>query len=108
MTFGLARERALRTALLILLLVLTLSTAILMITVNHLVPSADGMLGHDYGYFFPYLLSGVQWAYRNGWLAIPYFTPDYCGGIPWLANPQSMFYSAPQLLTVFDRSNHCG
>jgi hypothetical protein len=58
------------------------------------------MMGNDYRYFLPYLLSGVQWISQNGWLTIPYFTPDYCGGIPWLANPNSIFYSLPQFLTL--------
>jgi len=58
------------------------------------------MIGSDYNYFLPYLLSGVQWIYQNGWLTIPYFTPDYCGGIPWLALPRSAFYSVPQLLAT--------
>ena len=76
------------------------STATLVRTLSHLAPTANGMLGQDYSYFLPYLLSGVQWIYQNGWLTIPYFTPDYCGGIPWLANPRSDFYSVPQLLTT--------
>ena len=76
------------------------STATFVRTLSHLVPTANGMLGHDYSYFLPYLLSGVQWIYQNGWLAIPYFTPDYCGGIPWLAIPRSDFYSVPQVLTT--------
>src|SRR6266536_3780640 len=76
----------------LLTLALATSTTALIRTVNRLLPTADGMLGHDYSYFLPYLLSGVQWIYQNGWFAIPYFTPDYCGGIPWLANPQSVFY----------------
>jgi hypothetical protein len=67
---------------------------------NRLLPTAEGLIGHDYRYFFPYLLSGVQWVHQNGWLAIPYFTPDYCGGVPWLPNPQSIFYSVPQSLTL--------
>jgi hypothetical protein len=84
----------------LLTLVFTASTMVLVRTANRLVPTPDGLLGHDYSYFLPYLLSGVQWIHQNGWLTIPYFTPDYCGGVPWLANPQSMFYSVPQLLTV--------
>jgi hypothetical protein len=84
----------------LLTLAFTASTVTLVHTVNQLVPTPDGFLGHDYSYFLPYLLTGVQWVYQNGWLTIPYFTPDYCGGVPWLANPQSMFYSIPQFLTV--------
>jgi hypothetical protein len=84
----------------LLSLAVIVSTISLVKTVNRLMPMSDGMVGHDYSYFFPYLLSGVQWIAQNGWLTIPYFTPDYCGGIPWLANPQSTFYSVPQFLTL--------
>ena len=84
----------------LLTLALVVSTATLIMMLNHLLPTAEGLIGHDYRYFFPYLLSGVQWIHQNDWLTIPYFTPDYCGGIPWLPNPQSIFYSVPQFLTV--------
>jgi hypothetical protein len=57
-----------------------------------------GPIGPDYDYFLPYLLAGEQWIHSNGWLAPPYFTPAFCGGLPWLANPQSMVWSLPQLL----------
>jgi hypothetical protein len=83
-----------------LAIALVVSTTILIRTVNHLLPTANGMVGTDYRYFLPYLLSGTQWISQNGWLTIPYFTPDYCGGVPWLANPQSIFYSLPQFLTL--------
>ncbi|MCB1646042.1 MAG: hypothetical protein KDI36_11345 [Pseudomonadales bacterium] len=56
-------------------------------------------IGHDYSYFFPYLLSGWFWWQENG-LALPWFTPALCGGIPWFGNPQSMFFSLPQLLVL--------
>src|SRR6516162_2944235 len=84
----------------LLTLTFTASTTTLVTTVNRLVPTPEGFLGPDYAYYIPYLLTGVQWIYQNGWLTIPYFTPDYCGGVPWLVNPQSMFYSVPQLLTL--------
>jgi hypothetical protein len=84
----------------LLTLAFTASTITLVSTVNRLVPNPDGSLGHDYSYYLPYLLTGAQWVHQNGWLTIPYFTPDYCGGVPWLPNPQSMFYSVPQFLTV--------
>jgi hypothetical protein len=84
----------------VLTLALVVSTTSLIKIVKHLLPTADGVIGYDYRYFLPYLLSGVQWIYQNGWLTLPYFTPDYCGGIPWLANPQSIFYSVPQFLTL--------
>jgi len=55
-------------------------------------------LGHDYGYFLPHLLNGYYWFLGNG-LSIPWFTPAFCAGIPFFANPQSLYYSVPQLLT---------
>lgn len=57
-------------------------------------------IGLDYSYFLPWLMSGYYWFLHNG-LAIPWFSPAFCAGIPHFANPQSMYYSLPQLLTVF-------
>jgi hypothetical protein len=73
------------------------STIVVAIIENRILPT-EGLVGHDFSYFMPYLLAGVQWIHLNGWTAVPYFTPDFCGGIPWLANPQSIFYSVPQVL----------
>ena len=56
-------------------------------------------IGHDYSYFFPYLLSGYYWFLNNGF-DIPWFTPALCGGIPHFPNPQSLYYSVPQLLLL--------
>jgi hypothetical protein len=63
-------------------------------------PNAQGRLGHDYEYFLPLLLAGKYWIAENGVLAAPYFSPAFCGGLPLLANPQSIFYSVPQLLSL--------
>ncbi len=79
----------------------TVSTAILVHTAGRVIPNADGLVDVDYGYFVPYLLAGARWFHQNGWSAIPDFTPDFCGGIPWLANPQSIIYSLPQVLTLY-------
>lgn len=54
-------------------------------------------IGLDYDYFLPNLLAGDYWFLHNG-LAIPWFTPAFCAGIPYFANPQSMYYAVPQLL----------
>ena len=62
-------------------------------------PNRFGNLGTDYGYFLPHLLDGELARIANGWLAIPWFTPAFCGGIPKFPNPQSLAFSAPQLLT---------
>ncbi len=82
-----------------LILVVAISTLTLVVMTNRLLP-ADSSIGYDYSYFLPYLLAGANWVQQNGWLTVPHFTPDFCGGMPWLANPQSMFYSLPQTLAV--------
>jgi hypothetical protein len=63
-------------------------------------PTAYGTLGHDYEYFLPLLLAGKYWVMQNGFLAVPRFSPAFCAGVPFLANPQSMFYSVPQALAL--------
>jgi hypothetical protein len=78
---------------------LVLSTTVLVIILNRILPTQEGLVGQDFTYFMPYLLAGKQWIALNGWSSIPYFTPDFCGGMPWLANPQSLFYSVPQILS---------
>jgi hypothetical protein len=61
-------------------------------------PGAGGKVGGDYAYFMPLLLAGKYWIAENGVLAVPRFSPAFCGGLPFLANPQSIFYSVPQAL----------
>ena len=62
-------------------------------------PTATGQVGHDYAYFMPYLLAGRYWAAVNGYFSVPDFIPAFCGGMPWLANPQSLYFSLPQWLS---------
>ena len=76
------------------------------LTAYHLIfagffPNENGFLGHDYGYFLPNLLAGYYWFGNNGLFEVPWFTPAFCGGLPFYANPQSIFYSVPQALTYF-------
>lgn len=59
-----------------------------------------GPISLDYDYYLPWLLTGYYWFLHNG-LAIPWFTPSFCAGVPFFANPQSMFYSVPQFLAFF-------
>src|SRR5215471_520625 len=59
-------------------------------------PNRMGGLGHDYSYVLPMLLAGRYWYATNGLMAVPWFTPAFCGGIPLLADPQSFYYSIPQ------------
>jgi hypothetical protein len=64
-------------------------------------PAAPGNMGHDYTYFGPALLEGYYWYLVNGCFQVPWFTPAFLGGVPFFANPQNMYYSVPQLLTLF-------
>ncbi|TVP45613.1 MAG: hypothetical protein EA350_08700 [Gemmatimonadales bacterium] len=57
-------------------------------------------MGHDWSYFLPLLLAGHYWIETNGFWVSPIFTPAFCGGLPLLANPQSVFYSLLQALTL--------
>lgn len=63
-------------------------------------PRADGRIGYDYGYFLPQLLDGWYWISTSGVLSVPWFTPSFCGGIPAFANPQNVFFSTTQILTL--------
>ncbi len=65
---------------------------------RQLLPNRNGRLGWDYGFFLPHLLDGFFWYWRNGLFAVPWFTPAFCGGMPKFPNPQSLYYSVPQLL----------
>jgi len=69
-------------------------------------PNAEGLVGHDYGWFFPTLVVGQNWALQHGWFSLPEFTPAFCGGIPFLSNPQGVFFSIPQLLLLVVDPTH--
>lgn len=60
----------------------------------------SSMLFGDYGLSIPTLLDYFFWAHRNG-LAIQWFTPGFCGGIPVFPEPQSAQYSILTLLTYW-------
>lgn len=59
----------------------------------------SGNLGSDYTYFLPRLLYGYFWFMENGAFSVPWFSPAWCGGMPFFADPQVMYYSVPQWLT---------
>lgn len=59
------------------------------------------LIGGDYSYFMPSMLSGYFWHLENGVFSIPWFTPAFCGGLPFFPNPQSIYYSLPQLLMTW-------
>ncbi|TXI94795.1 MAG: hypothetical protein E6Q34_04115 [Burkholderiaceae bacterium] len=63
-------------------------------------PTPNATVGHDFSYLFPAWLDGEIWYRQNG-LQIPWFTPSFCAGQPFFADPQSTFYSLPQFLVFF-------
>ena len=60
-------------------------------------PNSKDLLGHDYEYFIPSFIFGKIWFFNN-FLSVPWFTPSFCCGIPFYADPQSMYYSIPQII----------
>jgi hypothetical protein len=56
-------------------------------------------MGHDYAYVMPNLLAGYFWFHNNGLVSLPWFTPAFCGGLPFYANPQVGYLSLTQFLT---------
>ena len=79
-------------------LLVTVGTAHLLF--GNYFPGPNG-LGHDYAFFLPDLLANYYWARAEGpWLP-PWFTPAFCGGQPAFPDPQSIYYSLPQLLVAF-------
>lgn len=68
-------------------------------------PNNESYLGHDFEQFVPNLMFGKIWFQKN-FLSIPWFTPSFCCGIPFYADPQSTFYSFYQLIFIlFDPVN---
>jgi hypothetical protein len=67
--------------------------------VKQFFPGPTNFIAFDYRYFLPMILAGKYFAASNGYIAAPIFTPSFCGGLPLLANPQSIYYSFPQLLS---------
>ena len=70
------------------------------ITFSQFFPNRNGMVGHDYSLGIPHLLAGYYWFQANGIWEVPWFTPAFCGGQPFFADPQSGYYSLGQLLTL--------
>jgi hypothetical protein len=62
-------------------------------------PNPHGRVGHDFAYFLPAYLDGYVWFAKNGLFEVPWFTPSFCAGMPFFADPQSGYYSLPQWLT---------
>ena len=60
-------------------------------------PNSNNFLGHDYESVIPNLVFGKIW-FSNNFLSIPWYTPSFCCGIPFFPDPQSMYYSIPQII----------
>lgn len=56
-------------------------------------------MGEDYEMSLTSLLDGLIW-YRNNGLEPPWFTPSFCAGQPFFADPQSGYYSLLQLFSL--------
>jgi hypothetical protein len=61
-------------------------------------PLPTGMMGHDYAGTLPGFTDGYLWFRQNGLWTPPWFTPSFCGGQVFFADPQSGYYSIPELL----------
>ena len=64
-------------------------------------PNENGGLGHDYALWFPRMLTGVYYFENNSFSVVPWFTPSFCGGNVFFADPQNLFFSIPQLLNFY-------
>jgi len=60
--------------------------------------NVSAVLGHDYFFTLPRLLTG-NWHFAQQGIRPFLYTPQLCGGLPIYANPQDMFYSLPQFLS---------
>ncbi|MDP7573439.1 MAG: hypothetical protein QF391_17710, partial [Myxococcota bacterium] len=58
-------------------------------------------MGHDYALWFPRMLAGVYYFENNSFSVIPWFTPSFCGGNVFFADPQNLFFSIPQFLNFY-------
>ena len=67
---------------------------------QNLLPNSSSFLGHDYSLVLPNFLFGKIWFDKN-FLSIPWFSPSFCCGVPYFADPQIGYYSFQQLLFVF-------
>jgi hypothetical protein len=77
---------------------LLLSLAVLAAAGLPYLPNNAGHLGPDYGFWLPNLLAGEFWHLNNPPLALPWFTPSECAGVPLQADPQGAYLSPPQFL----------
>src|SRR4051812_38431934 len=77
---------------------------ILLMLAYHLIfgaffPLPNGYLGHDYSLGIAGFTDAYLWYRNNGFLTPPWFTPSFCGGQAFFADPQSGFYAVPTFLS---------
>jgi hypothetical protein len=75
-----------------------LATSVVYGMVAQYVPESGGWLNGDFAYFLPHMLSAAYARSIQGWFAVQWFTPSFCGGLPALANAQDTQWMLPQLL----------
>ena len=63
-------------------------------------PNEAGRVSADFSLWLPDMLAGYYWYVQNGLLAVPWFSPSQCAGIPFHADPQLAWFSVPQFLTI--------
>ncbi len=78
---------------------------LVLVFVYHLIfreffPTPRGVMGHDYLRHLPWLLAGYFWLRTNGPFAVPWAVPSFCGGVPFYPDPENMYYSVAQWLTL--------
>jgi hypothetical protein len=64
-------------------------------------PNPLGLVGHDFSLTHPALVDGAAFFWSNPLFAVPWFTPSFCGGQPFFADPQSVYFSPLQWLALF-------
>lgn len=77
-------------------IILALVICVTGIQLFQLLTEVEGFLGIDAHQYIFLNLQGRLWFTKNQF-QIPEYTPFYCGGFPYFADPQSSFYSLTQL-----------
>ena len=63
-------------------------------------PTPYSTVGHDYSLHLPNFLTGYYWYLQNGLWTTPWFSPSQCGGFPFFADPNVIYFSLTQLLVL--------
>lgn len=60
----------------------------------------NSLVAEDFKFSIPNLIFGKIWYLKNTIIATPHFAPHLCGGIPYHADPQSIYYSFIQIIFI--------